>query len=120
MRCDIETLSETQKIISCTHFNGHHSIKQSCPKTSTISYCFSFSFFLLCVVFLQKFSLNLPLLFYGYTRPFDQRSSNGWRGCILFIFYHLYFHCLRFRRILIFAKTKKTKKEKVHADIKLL
>lgn len=37
MRCDIETLSESQKFTSCTHFNGHHSIKQSCPKTSTLS-----------------------------------------------------------------------------------
>lgn len=32
MRSDIE--EETQKTPSCTHLNGHHSSKQSCPKTS--------------------------------------------------------------------------------------
>lgn len=32
---ETETSEQSMKITSCTHFNGHHSIRQSCPKTRT-------------------------------------------------------------------------------------
>lgn len=34
MRCGIESTEDALKVSSCAHLNGHHSIKQSCPKTS--------------------------------------------------------------------------------------
>lgn len=49
---DTETSEQSMKITSCTHLNGHHSIKQSCPKTRTYSIHFRL---------LLRLSLFLPV-----------------------------------------------------------
>lgn len=61
---DIETSENSLKITSCTHLNGHHSVRQSCPKTSKQAKHFSSSSFFPTknIKFMNESEIDINLL----------------------------------------------------------